>query len=522
MRSIFVLTCLVAVASAGMAAALEPEVATKSGVLRGVSAASGATVFKGIPYAAPPVGARRWQPPASPEPWAGVRDAAEFGPQCTQPVGFTPGGGSAGAPAPTPPRSSEDCLFLNVWTPAESSSERLPVMVWLHGGGFTVNAGSAPAYDGEALARRGVIVVTLNYRLGALGFLAHPALSRESERGVSGNYALLDQLAALQWVRANIAAFGGDPGNVTLFGQSAGAISISILMVSPLAEGLFHKAIAESGSLLGVAKPLLSVAEARAAATIPDIAELRALSAAEVLQRLPSAPTLSAGPHYYPVVDDYVLPYDVEVLAGTVSRVKVPLLIGHNADEGLFYASDTPPTAAQYRDLLRALFPAQLVERVASRYPAATDAEAARVVLPLFADFRLVTTAAMTARAASKVTDVYMYELSRVSPLTKSRWGGAAHTAEIPYVFDHITADASQFEEPDRAVARAMAGAWVQFAKTGSPNGPGLPEWPRYRAPEYRVMNYGDEIALRSNAGSSKIEFFTPIVEQTRREQAAR
>jgi para-nitrobenzyl esterase len=230
---------------------------------------------------------------------------------------------------------------------------------------------------------------------------------------------------------------------------------------------------------------------------------------------------LSTGPHYYPIVDDYVLPHDVEVLAGTVSGARVPLLIGHNAEEGLFYASGTPTTAAQYRDFVRATFSAELAERVLSRYPAETDAEAARLMLSLWADFRLVTTAAMTARAASKVTDVYMYQLSRVSPLSKSRWGGAAHTAEIPYVFDHVTDDASQFEEPDRAVARAMAGAWVQFAKTGSPNGPGLPEWPRYRAPDYRVLDYGDDIALRSNAGSATVEFFTPIVEQTRREQAS-
>jgi para-nitrobenzyl esterase len=181
----------------------------------------------------------------------------------------------------------------------------------------------------------------------------------------------------------------------------------------------------------------------------------------------------------------------------------------------------TPPTAAQYRDFVRATFPAGAVEPILAKYPAATDADAARVILSLFADFRLVTTGVMTARAASTTTDVYMYELSRVSPLSQARWGGAAHTAEIPYVFDHITDDASQFGAPDRAIASAMAGAWVQFAKTGNPNGAGLPEWPRYRAPDFRVLTYGDEITIGPHAHGAAVEFFTPIVEQTRRQQAS-
>lgn len=500
-------------ACAPRAATIGIEVHTRSGPVRGTG--SDVKVFKGIPYAAPPVADRRWRPPVAPTSWTAVRDATEFGPQCPQTArGRLALLGTARAP-------NEDCLTLNVWTPASSTDDGLPVMVWFHGGGFAVGSGAWPEYDAEALARRGVIVVTLNYRLGALGFLAHPALSRESEAGVSGNYGLLDQIAALRWVQDNIGSFGGDPGNVTVFGQSAGGTSIAIHARSSLARGLFQRAIAQSGGygLAGPAPRLREAdygfpsAEAHGNAAAPDIEQLRLLSAEEVLEKLPSAPTLSArGWLYGPVVDGHVF---ADNLAGARNQPHVPLILGYNSDEGFFWANDAPNTVSEYVDLVRALFPSEIASEVLARYPARDDGEVRPTVLRMFGTYRIVTGIVAAGRASSARNTVYMYRFSRMAPVSRSRWSGAAHTAEIPYVFDH-TDDRTEFEDSDRTIAAAMAGAWVQFAKTGDPNGEGLPRWPPYRVPAYEWLEYGDEVGVRANSGSPEVDFFAKIFESMR------
>ena len=491
---------------------LHTTIQTQSGPVRGSGA--DVVVYKGIPYAAPPTGDRRWRPPAPPEPWTEVRNASRFGPQCPQ---------TDNAPrglALPPTTSSEDCLTLNVWTPAKSTSERLPVMVWIHGGGFTAGRAALPRTDGTNLARRGVVVVSFKYRLGVLGFLAHPALSRESEHRVSGNYGLLDQIAVLQWIRANIAAFGGDPANVTLFGTSAGASSQGFLMVSPLARGLFHRAIAQSlgSSVAGPKRRLrepyygFPAAESEGESMAKDIATLRALSADEVLAR---AGTEYRSLRYLPLIDGYVVPDDPAILVGTHSQLKVPLLIGHNADEGLFWASTLPKTVSAYRDFVRTRFPAHLADAVLARYPAATDAEVAAAAPRMNGDVGIIAPTVLSRLVRRRRPPTFTCIGFRVSHRpTGQPWGSRAHhevrtsSTTLPTRHSSTTID--------RTVSRAMADAWVQFAKAGNPNGVGLPQWPAYRSPDYRLLDFGDRVTVRSNAPSPQVDFFQRAFETMR------
>jgi para-nitrobenzyl esterase len=495
---------------------LDATVATNSGRLRG----TGVDVmsFKGIPYAAAPVGRLRWRPPEDAPRWSNIRDASQFGPQCPQPQRQV-AGLSGGGQAPT----GEDCLTLNIWTPARTAADRLPVMVWIHGGGFYVGSGSSPDYDGVALARRGIVLVTLNYRLGALGFLVHPALSRESARGVSGNYALLDQIAALRWVQNNISQFGGNPADVTVFGRSAGAYSICILTVSSLAKGLFRRAIMQSPPLMF--QPALRLrteyaglrsAESLGQAKASDIGALRAMSADQIVKQLAPGPTLSNETHFYPIVDGWVLPDDPANLIGGPQQSAESILIGYNADEGNFFLAEAQKSISGYQAFVRAKFGESQLESILAMYPAKTDADAAVALTRFFGDYEILTSTVLTARAMARSSNVHVYQFSRVGPRTRRLWNGAAHSAELPYMFDHVMAPSDDFEPQDKAVSEAMAGAWVAFAKTGNPNGPGVPEWPPYRQPTYRYLNYSDSITIESGFRESQVEFCGRLLDNLR------
>jgi para-nitrobenzyl esterase len=474
MRVTLASATLAAAALVAPIASAEP-ILTASGLVEGVDE-DGVSVFRGIPFAAPPVGPLRWRAPAPPAAWAGIRSADQFSPICMQPGAY---------PDDAPPEPmSEDCLYLNVWAPAGAHDEPLPVMVWIYGGGLLNGSASTPLYAGDALARRGVVVVTFNYRLGALGFLAHPELSRESEYGGSGNYGLLDQLAALNWVQRNISAFGGDPRNVTVFGQSSGSISISALTASPLARGLFHRAIGQSGGLFepldaspefkleGAERVGLAYASRLRA---PSLQALRALPASEIVAR-PFNPQ--------PNIDGYVLretPY--EAFANGRAN-DVDLLVGSNSEEGLYFLSGRTVTAANLGDTLKQDFPGFIVSLLGPRSVANNDA-AHDAFVSFESDMRFGWNMWAWARlhAESSERNTFYYRFAH----TPAGQEGASHGAEMAYVFDHLDLYDAAWTESDRRLAQTIAAYWTNFAKTGDPNGEGLPNWPAFDASGQRV-----------------------------------
>lgn len=488
-----------------------PHATPPAGPLQGqwVDAQREVAAFLGVPYAQPPVGLRRFCPPEPLEPWTAQRDATAFGASCPQPDW---------AIQPVTGPVDEDCLYLNIWCPAQRDDALYPVMVWIHGGAFATGAGSKPLYDGAALARAGVVLVTINYRLGPLGFLAHPALSAESAHGVSGNYGLLDQIAALRWVRDNIAAFGGDPHCVTVFGESAGAVSVGCLLVSPLAEGLFHRAILQSGTADSVCVPLRGSDDTSPGAeragidaaarlgiegTGPKAARaLRARSAEEILRGVPPRLGLfGSGTKFWPVIDGYVLADSPRATLAAGKHHPVPVLIGTNADEGTLFMAIQPPIkrAVGYRWVLRGLLGSDAAQ-VEALFPVKSDAE---VVGQLS---RLVTVGCFTAparRLARSLSEqpgspVYLYHFSRVCPGLREKGLGATHGAEIAYLFG---TDPPQwgFTPTDRALGDALRDAWVRFARTGDPNGGKLPAWPAYRRDAEVHLELGDRITTGRN-----------------------
>ena len=450
------------------------------------------TVYKGIPYAAPPVGDLRWKAPQPPQSWQGTKDASVFGASCMQ----TPYPENSLYRSPLGP-VSEDCLTLNVWTPA--AAKKLPVMVWIHGGALTRGSGATPVYDGEALARKGVVLVTINYRLGAFGFLAHSELTAESPNHSSGNYGLLDQVAALQWVKRNIAAFGGDPANVTVFGESAGSWSTNCMMATPLTRGLIHRVIGESGAFFGVMKKL-SDAE-KIGANAGDLKTLRAKPAEEILKATYDARSIG------PLVDGYLLPTDIYTVFKEGKQNDVPLLAGYNADEGTAFANWNGDTKALVAQAKQRFGP--LTDEYLQAYPVDTDADAKASFYATFRD----TTFGWNMRTWGRMNEqtghhpAYLYYFSRVPPGPTAERYGAYHASEIVYVFANLDKVKRPIEEADTKIADAMSSYWVNFAKTGDPNGPGLPKWPAYRAKDEVWMEFGpSEPKTRVELNKAKLD----------------
>lgn len=475
-------------------AAPDEAVRIDAGVVSGITAEDGVRVFKGIPFAAPPVGELRWRPPQPCARWEGVRTCDTFGPSCPQPKPVL-------GPAPT--TSSEDCLYLNVWTGAQGAQERRPVMVWIHGGGYTTGSGSSPLYDGSALARRGVVVVTINYRLGPFGFLAHPLLSQEAESHSSGNYGLLDQIAALQWVKGSIAAFGGDPDCVTIFGESAGAGSVACLLASPLARGLCHRAIMESGFAqarrLNEAERIgTTVAQRLGCDAAPDpLAAMRGKSAEEVLQAAnPAQGLFGKGLKFLPTVDGLVLTEEPRALFSAGKQAAVPIIAGSNADDGSIFSEQlTVKTVQGYGLILRGIF-ANQAGRARELFPAETDADVPAALGDLITVAAFVAPARFTVSASDMAAqDAYLYHFTRIPPALRSTRYGAMHGAEIPYVFGSLVRAG---EETDRQLSEAMGAYWVQFATTGDPNREGLAPWPKYDQATDRYLELGDSIVDKS------------------------
>ncbi|MGQ7933565.1 carboxylesterase/lipase family protein [Paraburkholderia sp. D1E] len=492
------------------AAPLNNNVTIVSGSLVGNPAdASGIVSFRGIPYAAAPVGNLRWKEPQAVQPWSGVRNATTFGAKCWAAAAM-------GGPIATA-NVSEDCLYLNVWSGAKTRGAKLPVMVWIHGGGFQFGTASDDSLDGTALAKKGVVLVTLNYRLGVFGHLSRPDLDAESNGHKSGMYGIEDQIAALMWVKNNIAAFGGDPANVTVFGESAGSHSVGLLMASPLATGLFQKAIGESGAFWesehGEMKPYAN-------AQTMGIA-LGTQFNADTLDKLRAVPalalenatnwTFATDPgltNYSPIVDGYVLPENPYVRFMNGRQNDVPLLAGWNADEGLaFFNRALPNTSVQaYTDAASAEFGAANLASFLQLYPASSVAEAEQSAQVLIGDqvIKYQTWGWVTQQKKTGHSPVFVYHFEQTSAYNPI----ATHSTDVAYVFGNFPAKgAVTASSQDMSVSNAMQSYWTNFARTGNPNGAGLPQWPQYAGAGSQTMRLGAVIQAGPEEGTARFQF---------------
>jgi para-nitrobenzyl esterase len=501
----------------------DAQVQTDAGAIEGLPAdEAGVRAYLGIPYASPPVGALRWEAPRPVVPWKGIRKATAFGARCVQARIFND--------MVFRDEPSEDCLFLNVWTPAAPGTRGLPVMVWIHGGGFQAGSGSEPRQDGARLARKGVVVVTFNYRLGVFGFLAHPELTRASGHGASGNYGLMDQVAVLRWVERNITALGGDPRNVTIFGESAGSFAVSGLMASSLARGLFQRAIGESGALFNAGGGTLAtkdLAESERVGTA--FGESIGASSLAALREKPAEELLAAalrgdGFRFSPTIDGYVVPRPVPAIYAEGRQAKVALLAGWNADElrqGVVLAK---PTAESFSAEVRKRFGEQ-ADAILKVYPAGSDAEAVESAAALMSDqfvghatWKWITTHAQTGESP-----VYRFSFDRKIPVPPgmavngvpltSADVGARHAGEIEYVFGTLDSVAAvPWDAADRKLSDLVMTYWTNFARSGDPNGPTVPAWPRYDgADSDPVLHLDAEVRSAPDANRARYELLDRV-----------
>jgi para-nitrobenzyl esterase len=486
-------------------------VRTDDGLVSGVPLTDGIEVFKGIPFAAPPAGTLRWQPPQPAAAWQGVRKADSFGPPCMQAASPNRlGPWTRVFLSKLPP--SENCLYLNIWTTAKRPEIPRPVMVWIYGGGFTSGAGSVAIYDGAALARQGVVVVNFNYRLGPFGFLAYPGLTKESPHHSSGNYALLDQIAALRWVKRNIAAFGGDPHQVTIFGQSAGAFSVWLLMQSPLARDLFERAISMSGE--GVIPIPAAIAHRSLAAAESEgqqfavrlgahsLAQLRALPAEKILQAWHGMPAI----------------YDGWVLrAGWHPQREADVINGMVADDigiGYYRNGPAPPvTLKTYHERFQTLC-GDKVETCLKLYPAANSRQAAAALRTALQDRARISLYQWGVRQTDESPQVYTYYFDRKIPWPQHPEYDVFHSSEIPYVFDNLRLLNRPWQPVDWRVAHEMSSYWTNFAKSGSPNAGGLPVWSAFHTGNFTIMQLGARMEPVPLASPARRQFWMETLKE--------
>jgi para-nitrobenzyl esterase len=507
--------------------AVTDPVMTQNGLVAGIYGKDGdVRKFLGIPYAAPPTGDLRWRAPQPPEHWTGVRAADRFSNSAMQTltsknarklihllIGTKK---MDGILVPYDEPISEDCLYLNIWTDAKSKEERRPVVVYIHGGSFVSGSGSMEWYDGEAMAAKGVVYITVNYRLSVFGFMAHPELTKESGCGASGNYGILDLIAALKWVKTNIANFGGDPGNVTIAGESAGAGCVCVLMASPLAKGLFHRAIAESGGYfskesMGMMTKTMEETEQAGVAfqkaqSRTSIAEMRQISARDLMKAARKELAI-------PIIDGYVLPDSVYDIFAAGKQNDVPLIVGYNADEGtMFFAAPVSKAmnAEKYKIAVRNKYK-DLADDFQKLYPLNDNRQAKEAQVAIGRDHWFAWQMRTWARLGSKTgaCKVYYYYFNKLWPLKPiARKWGVFHGAEVLFAYGNLEKADLPFTAADKLLSETMLSYWTNFAATGDPNGEGTPLWQAYDDARQTVMELGDHIGMTDMPHRANLDFF--------------